>query len=375
MVPGNFLIYGSTGYTGSLITRMAIKRGLRPILAGRNVEKVGQQAAAFGLEWRAFRLSDQRALERALRDTGLVLLAAGPYIRTSDRVVEACLSTGAHYLDITGEIDVFESLSQRDAQARKAGVMIGAGMGFDVVPTDCLAAHLKRSLPSATDLKLAFTTHGGASISHGTLKSGLEQLPQGVRVRRKGKLAHAELGEKSLVVDFGWGPRSCGLVTWGDVVTAYWSTGIPNIEDYSPSSRSLQRMVRLVEGSQRVLGWELTRRLAWSLINLWPNGASSEKRAAAQTAVWGQATDPDGQRRSARLYAPEAYELTADSAIRAVEKLLGGTVKPGFQTPATAFGPDFVLELDGVSRADLPGEKLRELSEQPGGKNCDDEHA
>jgi short subunit dehydrogenase-like uncharacterized protein len=362
MLPGNVLIYGSTGYTGKLIAQAAIRRGLRPILAGRDVEKVGQQAAVLGLEWRAFRLSDTRALERALKDTGLVLLVAGPYVRTSARVVEACLNTGAHYLDITGELDVYEALVQRDAQARQRGVMLGAGMGFDVVPTDCLAGYLKGKIPEANDLKLAFSGRGGFYSSHGTLKSGLEQMPQGIRVRRKGRLVQAALGEKSLVVDFGWGPRSCGLITWGDVVTAYWSTAIPNIEVYSPVNPGLQRLLKLADNARRAFGWDLTRRLAQMVINLRPDGASLAQREAAQMAIWGQVADPQGRRRAARLFTPEAYDFTADSAVRAVEKVLGGAIRPGFQTPATAFGADFVLELDGVSREDLPGENPPELS-------------
>src|SRR5512139_2062415 len=132
----SFLIYGSTGYTGNLIVQEAIRRGLKPILAARNLEKLGDQAAGLGLEWRAFPLSNTAALERAAADTGLVLLVAGPYVHTAAPVIAACLRTGAHYLDITGEQQVYEALRQHDAQAKAAGVMLGTGMGFDVVPSD-----------------------------------------------------------------------------------------------------------------------------------------------------------------------------------------------------------------------------------------------
>jgi short subunit dehydrogenase-like uncharacterized protein len=353
MDTGQFLIYGSTGYTGQLVAQAAVRSGLRPILAGRNVEKVGQQAASLGLEWRTFRLGDSRALDRALGDTGLVLLLAGPYIHTSKRVVEACLRTGAHYLDITGEIDVYEMLAKYDVQAQSKGIMIGTGMGFDVTPTDCLALYLKNGLPSATELRLAFTARGRSHYSHGTLLSGLDQLPQGLRVRRKGKLVHTEFGEKSLVVDFGWGPLTCSLFNWGDVVTAFWSTDIPNIEVYTPTNPSLERLITLADGARRVLGWKITRSLARRAISFLPNGANPAQRAATQMVVWGQVSDLDGKRLSARLYTPEAYELTAASTVQAVIRLLNGGVRSGFQTPASAFGPDFVLELPGVTREDI----------------------
>ena len=349
----SFLIYGSTGYTGNLIVRQAVQRGLKPILAGRDVDKVGRQAAALGLEWRAFRLSNTAALERALSDTGLVLLLAGPYINTSQPVVEACLRTGAHYLDITGEIDVYEALAARDSDAKKHAVMLGTGMGFDVVPTDCLANHLKGRLPTATELKLAFTFRGSPGVSHGTLKSGLGQMPRGLRVRRGGKLVSVPAGEKSMVVDFGWEPRSCDLYGWGDVSTAWYSTGIPDIEDYAPANPVTGRLLKLAATSRRLLGWELTRSLAGALIKLIPNGATPEQRQRTHGVVWGQVSDPAGGCAEARLQMMEAYNFTAQSALLAVEKLLAGGAKPGFQTPAMAFGDDFVLEIEGTTREDL----------------------
>ena len=349
----NFLIYGSTGYTGRLVVAEALRRGLRPVLAGRNVEKIGRQAAALGLEWRAFRLSDTRALERALVDTGLALLLAGPFGQTSRRVVEACLRTGTHCLDINGELEVYEKLARYDSEARSKGVMLGTGMGFDVVPSDCLARYLKNCLPTANELRLAFISRGQARMSHGTLRSGLEELQHGMRVRRRGQLVQAQPGEKSMVVDFGWGPRSCDLMSWGDVVTAYYSSGFSDIEVYSPGSSSLQRQVAILSGGQRILGWGVMRSLARRMIGFLPDGATAEARAQTSAVIWGQARDPSGCRVAARLHTMEAYELTARTAIQAVVKALAGEVKPGFQTPSMAFGADFILEIEGVRREDI----------------------
>jgi short subunit dehydrogenase-like uncharacterized protein len=347
-MPSNFLIYGSTGYTGRLIALEAVRQGLKPILAGRSVEKVGQQAAELGLEWRAFRLSNTVALEHALQDTGLMLLAAGPFSHTSLKVAEVCLRTGAHYLDITGEVDVYEALAKLDTQAKSAGVMLGTGMGFDVVPTDCLALYLKNRLPEAVELKLALTSRGPSRVSRGTLRSGLEQLEAGLRVRRGGKLVRVPWNEKSLVIDFGFGPRTCNLYPWGDVSTAFYSTGIPNIEDYQPVDRSFQRMLRMLEAYRRILGWKAAYRLSRSLINLMPDGASAEERQSTQAVVWGQVKDKDGHALSARLVAPEGYDFTALSTVLAVQKILASGAKPGFQTPAMAFGEEFVSEIAGV---------------------------
>jgi len=151
----SLLIYGSNGYTGDLIARFAVNQGLRPILAGRNREKISAQANELGLEYRIFPLHDSAAIDAVLDDVSTVLHCAGPFALTSKPMAQACLRAKAHYLDITGEIGVLESLARRDADAKSVGVMLLPGTGFDVVPSDCLAAHLKRRLPSATRLTLA----------------------------------------------------------------------------------------------------------------------------------------------------------------------------------------------------------------------------
>lgn len=352
-----FLIYGSTGYTGALVAQAAVQRGLQPVLAGRDPQKVGRQAASLGLPWRSFDLNNERALRNALSDLGLILLLAGPYIETTRPVVEACLACGAHYLDITGELDVYQWLYSQDQAARAKGVMLGSGMGFDVVPTDCLAGYLQRKLPSANELTLAFASRGRGGWSRGTLRSGLGQLRDGLRVRRDGRLVQVPWGSKERMIDFGWGARRCSLFMWGDVVTAYHSTGIPNIEVYSRTSRSLYRGMRLLRLSARLLGWTTTLWIGQRMISWLPvanrAGYLPDPHSTASMSVWGQVVDPAGTRCTARLRTPEAYLFTAQSCLLAVEKILGGVVKPGYQTPTMAFGPDFVLEIAGVERQDL----------------------
>ena len=173
---GSWMIYGANGYTGELAAREAVARGLRPVLAGRNGETVGALARELGLEHRAFGLDDPSALVRGIEGMAAVLHCAGPFVHTSRAMVAACLAARAHYLDITGEIAVFEKVLARGEQAREAGVALLPGVGFDVVPTDCLAARLAAALPDATELVLAFASNG-AAISRGTQKTMIESLP------------------------------------------------------------------------------------------------------------------------------------------------------------------------------------------------------
>ncbi len=344
-----FLLYGSYGYTGALIAAEAVRRGLRPILAGRNAARLQAQAATLDLPYRVLSLEDPRALDAALREVPLVLHCAGPYAVTARPMAAACLRTGTHYLDITGEIGVFEYLARLDEEAQAAGVMLLPGAGFDVVPSDCLAAHLKQRLPTATHLELAFMGLG-AGMSHGTASTMLYNLTgQGV-VRREGRLTPVPLGTPSRLVDFGRGPRRVYAIPWGDVSTAFYSTGIPNITVYTRLPDNVARWLPLARRLLPLVRRTPLRRWLQRRIDAAPPGPTAEQRARGRSLLWGEVRDDAGQHASARLVTPEGYTLTVLTALALVERVLQGQAPPGFQTPAKAFGPDFILTIPGVQR-------------------------
>jgi short subunit dehydrogenase-like uncharacterized protein len=347
-----FLIYGSYGYTGSLVAALAVQRGLRPLLAGRDAQKLSTQARELGLDWRAFPLDDASALETALSECDFVLHIAGPYHRTTPRMAEACLRIRRHYLDITGELRVFETLASQDERARQAGVMLLPGMGYDVVPTDCLALHLKQHMPEAVHLSLATRALGGGA-SHGTLLTVVESLPLGGALRQDGRLVPVPYAARTRQVDFGRGPRELALIPLGDLVTAFHTTGIPNIETYTALPRALLRGMRLVRPFVRLTGWQPVQRLLRRAVLSQPAGPTPEARHTGRSQAWGEVVDAQGRVLAARLELPETYHLTALTLLRAAEKLLAGEARPGFQTPAGLFGADFILEFEGVSRMDL----------------------
>ena len=329
----------------------ALDRGLRPVLAGRDAETLERQAAAAELPFRAFDLEDPVRLRKALEDVRVVLHCAGPFSRTSRQMADACLRTGTHYLDVTGEIAVFESLAARDAEARAAGVTLLPGVGFDVVPTDCLAAHLAERLPGATRLRLAILTVGG--VSRGTATSMIENLGAGGMVRRDGVLTRVPAAWKEMRVDFGRGPRRAVTIPWGDVSTAYYSTGIPNIEVYASGSASVRRFLRATRVLAPVLRTRPVRRALEAAVRRRGPGPSPERRARGLTVVWGEVSTDAGERRAARQYGPDGYSFTALTAVGSAERVLGGEAASGFLTPSRAFGPDFVLTFEGVRREDV----------------------
>lgn len=344
-----FLIYGANGYTGELITRFAAERGMKPLLAGRNGAKIGEIAKRFDFDFRVFDLNDSAKSDAALREVEFVLHCAGPFSLTSQMMVEACLRNKRHYLDITGEIAVFEALAARDRQANDAGIMIMPGVGFDVVPSDCLAKHLKDRLPSATHLILAF--YGLGKISHGTQATMTMNVGKGGAIRQNGEIVNVPAAYKTRDIDFGEVKKTGVTIPWGDVATAFYSTGIPNIEVYTVVPEAQMKLLKL----SRYLGWLLATKPIQNILQkqIPAGGPSDEERADGKTFLWGEATDDDGNRVEARQQGIEGYTMTALTALKIAEKILSGKFCAGFQTPAKCYGADLILEIEGVTRADL----------------------
>jgi short subunit dehydrogenase-like uncharacterized protein len=345
----NFLIYGANGYTGELITRFAAEKGLKPILAGRNAEKVEALAKQYGFEFRVFDLNDSAGLYAALQEVEFVLHCAGPFSLTSGMMVEACIRSKRHYLDITGEISVFEAMAARDELAKEAGVMIMPGVGFDVVPSDCLARHLKNRLPSANNLTLAF--YGLGRISHGTQATMTMNVGRGGAIRQNGEIVSVPAAWKTREIDFGEVKKQGVTIPWGDVSTAFYSTGIPNIEVYTIVPEQQLKLLKL----SRYLGWILATKPIQNILQkqIPAGGPSDEERAKGKSYLWGEATDDAGNRVEARQIGPEGYTLTALTALAIAEKILAGNFCAGFQTPAKCYGAELILEIEGVAREDV----------------------
>ena len=349
-----WMIYGATGYTGELAAREAVARGLRPVLAGRNAETVGALAGELGLEHRAFGLDDAAALAKGIEGMAAVLHCAGPFVLTSRAMVAACLVARAHYLDITGEIAVFEKVLSRGEQAREAGVALLPGVGFDVVPSDCLAARLAAALPDATELVLAFASDN-PGVSRGTMKTMIESLPHAGAIRRDGKIIPVPVAWDAREIDFGGrlGKRQAMTIPWGDVSTAWHSTGIPNIRVYTGTPPSQIRRMRRLSPLLPLASWKPLKRFLQRRVDSRPAGPSEEVRRTARMYLWGEAKNATGARVTATLETPEAYQLTAHSSVECARRAAAGEIPAGAWTPSKAFGAHFVDSLPGVVAGEI----------------------
>lgn len=348
----SFLLYGANGYTGKLIIRECKDQGLSPVLAGRSQEKIEALARKNNCPFEVFDLDHPDVIREKLAGHDLCVNVAGPFSKTARPLVEACLDTKTHYLDITGEIEVFEALKSMDTAAKSAGIMLLPGVGFDVVPSDCVANYLKEKMPDAEWLELTIATRGG-SISHGTMSTMVESLGEPSAVRSQGKLKRVKLAHKNKRVDFGNFSRTAATIPWGDVSTAYTSTGIPNIEVYSAMPKRVIRMMKFQGWFNPVLRTGLAKRLLQAWVDRNVDGPSEQQNEQGSSHVHGIVRNIEG-RQCAVYSGPEGYRLTALTTVHIAQKVLAGGVTPGYQTPAGAYGWKLILEVPGTEIRDEP---------------------
>jgi short subunit dehydrogenase-like uncharacterized protein len=342
-----WMIYGANGYTGHLVAVEARRRDLKPVLAGRRAGPIEKLAAELALPMRVFGLDDALAAAAAIADMAVVANCAGPFAATSAPMIDACVTSRAHYLDITGEIDVFLAAQRRQADAQAAGIVICPGVGFDVIPTDCMAAVLKEALPDATHLVIAFEARG--PMSPGTARTMARSLrlgQYGGRVRRNGVIEEVPLAQSWRRIDFPGGSVTAVAVPWGDLATAWFSTGIPNIETYAVVPRAAAIASRALNWVRPLLASAPGQTLLTRLANR-AGGPSEEQLRTGRSRLWGEVRNAAGERRTAHLETANGYRLTADGTIMAVQYLLTNAPSGGYYTPSMLLGPRCVEQLPG----------------------------
>jgi short subunit dehydrogenase-like uncharacterized protein len=343
----NWMIYGATGYSGKLIVERAVKVGMQPLIAGRSEDKVVALAKQHDLEYRVFSIDMLADSDALISQMDLVLNCAGPFSQTAEVMIQACLKQQAHYIDITGEIDVFEYAAGLDEAAKERGVVLCPGVGFDVIPTDCVAAKLKEMMPDATHLTLGFDSRSG--FSPGTAKTSVEALPNGGKVRKDGEIITVPLAAKTRKIDFGGGEKLAMTIPWGDVSTAYHNTKIPNIEVYIPSSPGMVKQLKRLNLIKPLLRLGFIQSMLKKRIEKKVKGPDEATRAKLTTFVWGEVKNDRGDSMAYRIEVANGYEVTADGSVLVAQALLDShATSKGYHTPSTLLDHDLVEKLQGT---------------------------
>jgi short subunit dehydrogenase-like uncharacterized protein len=348
----DLILYGAYGYTGELIARHAVAKGLKPLLAGRDANKLQPLAKELGLEFKAFSIDDTKTLDECLQGAKVLLHCAGPFIHTYKPMMQACLKAGVNYLDITGEMKVFEAMRHKTEDAKAAGIMFMPGCGFDVVPSDCLANMLKARMPDAQYLEMAFASAGRSS--RGTQKTIIEGLHEGSAIRENGQIKAISAGSDTKQIDFGDGKAIWAVaIPWGDVSTAWFSTQIPNIKVYMALPEKVIKSMKLMGYFSFITKLGFVKNMLIKKVNSGPAGPTEAQRDSGKIKLWGEVRNNKGESKQLWLTVPEGYKLTYVTAVDIAEKVLNGNFKPGFQTPASAYGAEFILQFEGTKLKEL----------------------
>jgi short subunit dehydrogenase-like uncharacterized protein len=148
-------------------------------------------------------------------------------------------------------------------------------------------------------------------------------------------------------IDFGEGSKLAIAIPWGDVSTAFRTTGIPNIEVYIPASPAA---VRRMQGLNRwgwLLGaapvqWWLKRRATRA-----PAGPDAQLRERTPVLLWGEVRNAAGRTVVGRMRVANGYTVTVHAALGLVDRLLAAPPHGRSYTPSQIAGADFAAQLPG----------------------------
>lgn len=322
------MIYGAAGYTGRMAAAYAKAAGLRLVVAGRDRAPLADLASVLDVEYRVFALDDDEAIIEGLAGIAVLLNCAGPFLRTAEPLMKACIERGVHYLDIAAELDSYRLAEDLDAQARMAGVMLLPGSGGSVAMLGCLTQHAIKRVPEPQSISIAL--HVSGTMSRGSALSAAENMTDCL-ARVSGQLVPRSPGD-TRNFDFGRGAVSCFPVTLPDLLTIWKDTQVPNIATFVHVSGGA-----FPEGDLATLA----------------EGPSVEQREQNRYQVAVEVIGRDGKIARAVLDTVNGYTFTPMAAAMAARRVLDGDVRPGFQTPAGLFGEDFATSIADTAIVDL----------------------
>lgn len=355
-VKSRILVYGVDHFMGALTSRAAMRAGLAHVAAGRNIAPVAQHAAALARETaadegavlaepRTFTLGDAARIGAQLDDVSVVVNCAPLDGGDLATLMQACMTTGTHYIDLAASRAHVAALVAEDEAARRAKVLLMAGAGFDFAAADAVAARLAYMLPGARAVTLAVKRGTLTQAEARALVAALRETGETVK---NGQFVPARAGERTLEVDFDKGPETAWLAPWrGEAMAARHRGGYSTVESYEVLPEKAARALEPGTFANRMFrrGWGLKgleRKLSRGQLS--PTSAELKRGRAV---IWGEARTPDGQVRRARLETPEPHLYSAEAAILLARRAAEGAAKPGFQLPSALGGAALVEEIPG----------------------------
>jgi short subunit dehydrogenase-like uncharacterized protein len=353
-VTGRVVVFGATGFTGSMVAQTLVDRGLRPVVAGRSADAVRDVAERLGGLDHALADATDPSSVAALVGPGDVLVSTvGPFVRYGGAAVEAAVMAGAHYVDTTGEPafvrGVFEEWA---APARAVGSVLLPAFGYDYLPGNLAAAvAVARAAGSARSVDIGYFTSGPMdprALSSGTVGSLLGSAFRPGYDRSGGRLVDARMAgaARSFVVG---GRRRAGVSVSGSEQLAV-PQAFPEVGDvrvflgwFGPFSYPLTAAARLGGPVLDLLGWsEPLSETLLTRLGATGRGPDPARRARNGTLVVAETKDAAGRLLTrAEVSGPNPYDLTAGAVAWAAAELASGKIEAtGALGPVAAFGLD-----------------------------------
>lgn len=337
------LLFGATGYTGSLTAEALGRRGASFAVAGRSPEKLEALAARTGaIDARVAAVGDVDALARALADVKVMITCVGPFEQLGDTAAEAAVRAGVHYIDSTGETSFIDRLvAQYGQRASDAGIVMAPAMGFDEVPAD-VALSLAVQGMSAADAVLTYTLPKRAST--GTIRTVLGNIAKtDGRWLKDGERQPVTTGSRKRWAPMPppLGPKLGVALPFAIGELAPMHLDLRSLELYGVVSRAQATAMKLsMPVVKPILGARPVQTLANKVLDSRSAGPDEAKRQADRWAILAEAREGNSWRNVA-LMGADVYGLTAETLAAGALKLArDGHERAGVMAPVQAMGLD-----------------------------------
>ena len=364
---GRVILFGATGYTGRLTAQSLAQRGITDtVLAGRNESSLQELAAQLRIEhdWdvevAVADVATPRTVSALVNSSDDVLISTvGPFSVHGGPAIEAATSTGAIYIDSTGEPPfirrVFEYYGPR---AHRTGATLLTAFGYDYIPGNLagvLALRDAREAGFITDrLEIGYfiDSHGSPdrTISGGTAASSVAILTQAGFAFRDGGIVTER--PAAHVREFELDGRQLAGLSLGGTEHFTLPRIDHNLREVSvflgwagPQTAKLAKLRGVLDPFTRIpYSGTLVSSVGRRFVKGSTGGPSATERAQSRTIAVAEAFL--GERRVGRavVKGPNPYELTADllamaaDAARKGDLGLGSARRTGALGPADAFG-------------------------------------
>jgi short subunit dehydrogenase-like uncharacterized protein len=374
------LVYGATGFTGTLVAAALRARGLDLVLSGRDAGRLDALAETLagqgsgGLEVRPAAVHDDAALARAMSGVEMAVACAGPFARLGEPVVAAAVQAGVPLLDVAGEQEYLRAVYERfESPARKRGVLVLSGMGLEIAIGD-LGAHVVARAAAHTAIGAAPGPEDTPRVDDVCVAYALDRFPPtaGTRMAAIDALSQPAwvwIGDRwdpvpplheRRVVNFGpgMGERATLSFPSGEVMTVPRHVHARRVQtflsplDAGPLGDAVTRVARLVSPFvpalvRTALGAQLRARIGTA-----GKGAPDERPSEIDRkfATFAVACEARLRFEDARLVVSghDPYGVTAEIAAWAVEtlraRMQSGPLPMGVRTPSEVFAPAEALE-------------------------------